>query len=115
MSGNLTTPSEVAHLVNERGQVRCAFLRVHDRDRTIDHASIKPTTGHAAWRTRLREAARFYARQLDYGKWAVPGLVPKSGDWLVFEAGVDATQPPAMVKRLPTQAAAEMWMLHGAE
>lgn len=116
MSGNLTvsTPNDVAHLVDERGRVRCAFLRIHFKDRTIDYAHINPGTGHGAWRMRLREAAQAYARQLDYRMWAMPGLVPDLGDWLVYEHNIGAEQAPAFLKRLPTQEAAEMWMLHYA-
>lgn len=115
MSGNLTrsTPGDIAHLVDERGRVRCAFLRATAKDRSIDHASMFPGAGLSAWRMRLREAAHTYAITLDYRMWAMPGLVPASGDWLVYEANVGAEQAPVFLKRLPSQEAAEMWMLHG--
>lgn len=117
MSGNLTlsAPHDVAHLVDERGRVRCAFLRQHGNDRSIDHASIHPGTGLGAWRMRLRSAASTHALQLDYRMWAMPGLVGAApGDWLVYEADPDPVRAPIFLKRLPSSEAAEMWMLHYA-
>ncbi len=108
-----STPVDARQYVDPVGRVRCAFLRVHLAERSIDYASVNPGTGSSAWRMRLRNAAELWATQFDYRMWAMPGLVQAApGDWLIYERGVAGR--PTFLKRLPTQEAAEMWMLHGS-
>ena len=109
----IATPRDMTRYIDAEGRVRCAMLRVHRAERSIDYVSVKPRTGAQAWRLRLLEAAQSWAIVFDYHLWAMPGMVATDpNDWCIYRT--DALGRSEVVKRLPTEEAAEMWMLHSA-
>jgi len=95
--------------------VSCSFLKTDRTGGSIVQADMATHTGLSPWRMRLRSSAHCYAHENDLRMWAMPCLVPDSGDWLIYEHNVGGEQAPVFLQRLPTRDAAEMWMLHHAE
>ncbi len=96
-------------------EISCSFVMVRPRTGSeLIHHDVTVRTGQTGWRMRLRSAAHDVAIVRFYQMWAMPHLVPDSGDWLVYEHNTGAEQSPIFLQRMPTREAAEMWMLHRA-